>query len=92
MTMLDRQPTREQLDQVYLGPCDIDDVTWQQVGNRTVKRCARRGSQAAREAHVTTPHPTNPSKVICWLFLALTVVACPGSMLLALKAVAAGVA
>ena len=92
MTRLDRQPKREQLDQVYLGPCDIDDVTWQQVGNRTVKRCARRGSQAAREAHVTTPHPTNPNKVICWLFLALTLVACPGSMLLALKAVAAGVA
>ena len=90
--MLTRQPKREQLDQVYLGPCDIDDVTWQQVGNRTVKRCARRGSQAAREAHVTTPHPTNPNKVICWLFLALTLVACPGSMLLALKAVAAGVA
>ena len=80
MTMLDRAPKREpstrQLESAYLGMCDIDDRTWQQVGNRTMKRCAKRGSKIAREAHVTTSHPTRKNYLICWIFLLLCL-ACP---------------
>ena len=73
-----RQPTQEQLSDAYLGPCSIDNQTWVQVGNRTAKRTARRGSRAAQEAHATTSHPTMPGYVICWLFLGLCAIACLG--------------
>ena len=88
--MLSQQPRREALEETYLGLCDIDDASWLQVGNRTLKRCARRGSRAAREAHATTPHPTNKNKVICWLFLALCFVACPASALFGLLKIHGG--
>ena len=85
MTMLDRQPKRESMEQAYFGWGSIDEVNLQHVGNRTLKTCARRGSKVAREAHATTPHPSNPRKLICWFFLGiLTLIACPGSLALVL--------
>ena len=80
-----REPTQRQLSDAYLGPCSIDNRTWTQVGNKTVRCTARRGSKVAREADATGSHPTMPGFVICWKFLGkiapfVCLIACPGSL------------
>jgi len=84
-----REPTPQQLADAYLGPCTISNRTWQQVGNKTVRCVARRGSKADKEADATGSHPTMPGFVICWKFLGklaplVCIIICPGSLALAL--------
>ena len=89
-----RQPSRQQLEDAHLGWCQIDNVNYKQIGNRTARCVARRGSKTARDADATGSHPTKRGFVICWKFLgpALKIitclVVCPGTWLVALKMVA----